>query len=369
VNDPARPSGLSDPPPAAVIDFLARHGVWPADARGRSPRGLADRTLERLSGGANNAVFRAAGPAGTFLLKQYWAHPQDPRDRFGAEVAFCRFAWRHGIRTPPRFWAGCRRERLALFEFITGRPVSPAEVDAAVVAQAERFYRQLQEVREEPGAAALPAAADACFSIAQHLQCVNRRVGRLLRVEPNSTLDREFQRFVHGDLRRRWESTRDRVRTQCVARGIALEQELRTFDRVLSPSDFGFHNALRDSVGQVRFLDFEYAGWDDPAKLVCDFFWQVEVPVPRHFLRGFAERIAEPLPDPRRVGERIELLLPVYQIKWCCIVLNAFLPEAQARRQFSSADQHPEHQPGLQLSKARALLDEPDPVAVRSRTR
>ena len=40
--------------------------------------------------------------------------------------------------------------------------------------------------------------------------------------------------------------------------------------RALSPSDFGLHNALRGQDGQLRFVDFEYFGWDDPVKLVSD---------------------------------------------------------------------------------------------------
>ena len=67
------------------------------------PRPLA--RFVDLHGGANNAVFRVDVPAGNFLLKQYFAHPDDDRDRLGAEVAFCQFAWRHGIHVPPRFVA------------------------------------------------------------------------------------------------------------------------------------------------------------------------------------------------------------------------------------------------------------------------
>ena len=40
--------------------------------------------------------------------------------------------------------------------------------------------------------------------------------------------------------------------------------------RALSPSDFGLHNAMRDEDGRLRFIDFEYFGWDDPVKLVSD---------------------------------------------------------------------------------------------------
>ena len=49
-----------------------------------------------------------------------------------------------------------------------------------------------------------------------------------------------------------------------------LESKLPEKNWFLSPSDFGFHNALRGNNGKIIFLDFEYFGWDDPVKLCCD---------------------------------------------------------------------------------------------------
>src|SRR5690606_1492036 len=49
------------------------------------------------------------------------------------------------------------------------------------------------------------------------------------------------------------------------------EKELAPRFRLLSPSDFGFHNMLRRDDGSLAFIDFEYFGWDDPAKLAADF--------------------------------------------------------------------------------------------------
>ena len=46
---------------------------------------------------------------------------------------------------------------------------------------------------------------------------------------------------------------------------------LTSFHRTLSPSDFGFHNAIRRSDDVLIFIDFEYFGWDDPAKTISDF--------------------------------------------------------------------------------------------------
>ena len=55
-----------------------------------------------LVGGANNRVFRVETAAGVVLLKSYFRHPDDPRDRLGTEFAFARFAWDHGVRCIPQ---------------------------------------------------------------------------------------------------------------------------------------------------------------------------------------------------------------------------------------------------------------------------
>ena len=40
---------------------------------------------------------------------------------------------------------------------------------------------------------------------------------------------------------------------------------------ILSPSDFGFHNIVKNKK-KLYFLDFEYSGFDDPLKLLSDFY-------------------------------------------------------------------------------------------------
>ena len=46
------------------------------------------------------------------------------------------------------------------------------------------------------------------------------------------------------------------------------------------PRISAFTTRWSTTTGNVTFLDFEYAGRDDPAKLVSDFFCQPEIPVP-----------------------------------------------------------------------------------------
>ena len=140
----------------------------------------------------------------------------------------------------------------------------------------------------------------------------------------------------------------------------SADEPIGPADECLSPSDFGFHNAILAADGRLRFLDFEYAGWDDPAKVVCDFFCQPALPVPVSLAESFREQVANCFAQPDLLQRRIALLLPVYRVKWCCIMLNHFLPVGSRRRRFAREQQDQQTWKNEQLERVReALREEP----------
>ena len=118
--------------------------------------------------------------------------------------------------------------------------------------------------------------------------------------------------------------------------GVDFRALLPDHTRCISPSDFGFHNALVQPDGKLFFIDFEYAGWDDPAKTLCDFYCQPELPVPRSTWNQFADAMAGLAADAILERQRQEELFPLYQVKWCCILLNEFTVDAARRREFAA---------------------------------
>src|SRR5262245_14057576 len=82
-------------------------------------------TLTSLPGGGNNRVFRVAVGPTSFLLKSYFRHPGDSRDRLGTEYGFMRFAWEQGIRQVPRPYSMDVDAGLGLYEFVEGRRLLP----------------------------------------------------------------------------------------------------------------------------------------------------------------------------------------------------------------------------------------------------
>jgi Phosphotransferase enzyme family len=306
-----------------------------------------------LSGGANNQVYRIElGDRAPLVLKRYFFSPEDRRDRFHSEKSFYDFISAVGVQGQTARALGWDRERrLGLLSWIEGRRLQAEEVDRAAIDQALGFYFALNAEKERPEAATIPNASEACFDLKEHFACVERRLARLATVDEDSILGAEAIDFISRRLRPVFEEYQQ-------AQAGAEMAPLAADERCLSPSDFGFHNTFRQSDGKLVFFDFEYAGWDDPAKFLCDFLCQPAMPVPRALWDYCVKAVCTSAPGGSKM-ERIALLLPLYQLKWCCIMLNEFLPREQSRRVFSQKLSPPEMEAKKreQLAKAGNLLE------------
>ncbi len=309
-------------------------------------------SLSRLAGGKNNQVFRIETDAGTSLvMKRYFTDPRDSRDRLRAEWEFLQHAWSRGIRAVPEPLACDAAAHAGLYGFVQGRKLLARELKLAHVSAAIDF---VLAVNERPRAELAPGS-EACFTLAEHIATVERRVARLAALDPDAPHAKEAQTFVSIRLLPTWHVVKLNIETAARAAGIPMEQELGPDDRCLSPSDFGFHNALVDDTERVTFLDFEYAGRDDPAKLVSDFFCQPEIPVPLDYHADFIARIADGFGLGEKGRARCRMLLDAYRIKWTCIILNDFLPVGAARRAFADEGSRAARCT-VQLAKAQAKL-------------
>ena len=316
--------------------------------------------LDLLGGGGNSRVYRVARADGAaFALKAYFRHPDDPRDRLGAEMAALAFMRSQGLACVPQP-LGCDPEAgLGLYEFIEGEP--PGAPSAADVDAAAGFLGRLHELRLSPAAAGLPEASEARFSLAAVAGNVEARLQALAAGAP------ELAEFLDGQLAPAWRALLAACRRGCAAAGVPFGQDLAAAGRTLSPSDFGFHNALRRN-GQLVFLDFEYFGWDDPAKLVADVLLHPGMALDPALRLRLAEGILAACGDPPGLRDRVRLAYPLFGIKWCLIMLNEFLSGHLDRRRFAqpAAGSGAERQ-ARQLAKTRAKLqqirDTHDPFA------
>jgi hypothetical protein len=272
--------------------------------------------------GANSEVWEAVTAVGArYFVKRYPRAGPGEADRLATEFAALAFMARHGVLAVPEVVCALPEERVGVFGLIEGRPLTPADIGEQEVRQAAAFLQRLHELRGAAGASDIPAAKEACFSIAAHEALIRARVERLRR----GSADAALSAFLERELAPHLERVAAWIGSAAGSRGVDPRAELPAASRTLSPSDFGFHNALRRPDGTLVFIDFEYFGWDDPAKTMADFLLQPAVPVPERLRRTCCLQLGGVYGPAADLGRRLPQVYALLSIKWCLIVLNLFL--------------------------------------------
>ena len=205
-------------------------------------------------------------------LKYYPSQAIDRRDRLGQEYEALSFLAQHNVELTPRpIRAGIatRVARCTNGSTATPRVLQPQPDD---VDQLARFPgRTAKAARRRRRRGVCAAASAGIFSPTEAIAQVRTATGSVARC----------RRLTHPGLARVprppiWapSAALARRRVEAALREAAASiprcrAGART-QRALSPSDFGLHNAMRGEDGRLRFIDFEYFGWDDPVKLVSD---------------------------------------------------------------------------------------------------
>ena len=317
--------------------FCSRHGV-PLPFR-----------IEPIRAGRNSQVSRLINGDGKWILKKYFQPVGTQRDRLGTEFNFLVFLNGEGVVGIPRPLGMDRDVHCALYSFLPGYRLDVIAENH--IGQAASFITAINQFRELPDALVLSLAADACLSWQDHLALTETRISRLRVMQPESAVELDAYAFITKQLLPLWSSVKARLLQEIPP--TELRQPLPLAERILSPSDFGFHNTL-EREGRLSFVDFEYAGWDDPTKLICDFLCQPELPVTEKQGRQFMDELLSNWSYADSVMQRVDKLLPVHRLKWCCILLNEFRAEDRERRLHAGVK--PEGLLADQLSKAKSYF-------------
>lgn len=314
--------------------------------------GASPAAMIPVSGGGNNRLYRLTDTAGhDHALKSYPRQASDPRDRLGTEFAALSFLAAHDVSAVPKPLARDDDSGFALYEWIEGSPVGQPEegdVEAALA-----FAALLRSLSASIEARTLPAASEACFTAQEIVSQILRRRRRLDEVAAAEAGLAAFLEVEFAPVLTQAEGT---ARAGYEALGWNFEQSLAYDQLTLSPSDFGFHNAIRRTDGSLAFIDFEYFGWDDPVRLTADFLQHPGMSLDDAASRLFRQGGLSCYSADAGFSQRLDLLFPLVGLRWCMILLNEFLPERWFRREFSGV--HSDRQAAVekQLFKARSRL-------------
>jgi hypothetical protein len=299
------------------LDRISRCESVASWARGLS---AGKKNILRLGGGINNDVYRVDAQKQSFVLKSYPALETGARDRMRAEVEFLQYVNKAAPSFVPRLIDFDFNKRAVLIEFIQGKPfIEGQSLSENQICDAIRFFETINRDRLAAKKMVSMDAAEGFLKLTDHLDNVENRISKLTTQHlPLASRDKSTV------LIKRVRAEYDKVKLltlSSTAKG-RIADEIVLDQRCISPSDFGFHNAIQTANG-VKFIDFEFAGWDDPAKASIDFVLQPRVPVhakPTSLLNYLSDQLLEP------DVERTNLLGAILRLKWLCIILSVLEP-------------------------------------------
>ena len=276
-----------------------------------------DFVLEKTNSGINNDVYIVKTDNGTVILK-YFPEKRTYPDRFNAEFQLLTLANKLSPEHVPKLIKHDKSSRIMILEFIEGKQYTKTnrptgnDIDCSI-----QFYKQINSDIDFCRKTVTQFATDYFPSLQEHINHIDGRIKTLSDEQVSRTLKQPIKSCL-SLLRSRWKETKKNIAKNYPVSFVS--QSICKEDLQISPSDFGFHNALQTKNGPV-FFDFEFSGWDDPAKTVVDFFLQPKVPIEKSYFNVVAKEFCLRLKKSELIN-RIDCLNSILRIKWLCIILN-----------------------------------------------
>lgn len=297
------------------------------------------KSVELLKGGRNSRVYLTQCTDGDDLvIKMYSPRIHNQRNLLVIEYAALNFLWQNGVRCTPKPIAIYEDAQCSVFSFVGGKPATSIEITSDDISEAIDFLKILKQLTFMPGGLSIGPASEACLSVQDAISHIKYRVSRLLDVPSDSEQCQSMRNFLTKEFTPTLEVITEWARNKCLGNGTTFQTEINPYERILSPSDFGFHNAIRTDSGLV-FLDFEHFGWDDPAKTISDFLLHPAMKLSFELRRQFADQAITALSKDLNLLARLPIVYPFFGLKWCLIFLNEFLHDDIQRRQFAASCQ------------------------------
>jgi len=321
--------------------------------------------LVPCQGGKNNQCYQVKQVDKSYFLKCFFAGPSGKFPKLKAEYNFLNALQLQDNHQVAKPIAVDFNNGYLLTEFMVGRSITAEDINAdsesRYVQQCINFIlainTNVHQSTHDKNQASLQQASDAITNLDDAYQIVEKRLSRAKNtIDRTDVITHECLDFITNVL------------AEKLAEINLLINEKNRFTPLnsdcISPSDFGFHNAMlitkeassSSLTDELTFFDFEYAGHDSKYKLVADFFCQPRHPVDISYLTLFVQQpFFRTLIDEQTT---FIVILALTQLKWNLILLNEFIPEIANRREFSGQSNNEILSVQLQRSKAYFSLHE-----------
>ena len=288
------------------------------------------KTVHKIKGRGNSRLYKIKMDSGQEYVGKLYPDPTfDDRDRLAKETSAYRFLQSNEIKTVPENKWSDPNLNFGLFEWINGKEI--VEITDDHVNYAAEFVASLSELSKHTRNKEFPLASAACLSgkmIEEQIQ------NRYATVHKFSDINFELRSLLENDFAHTFEEILSESKKNWPGK---FETDLSVDYQLLSPSDFGFHNALVTKEG-LKFIDFEYFGWDDPVKLTCDFLLHPGMALTNESKNIWAKNMITIFSGDPSFKQRLNASYFLYGLCWCLIILNVFLKDRRSGKNITALE-------------------------------
>ena len=310
-------------------------------------------TIKEITGRANSKIFKIITKDQNYALKLYPSKEFDKRERLLVEFDALTILHQYGVSNTPRPIRKSTDLNTALYEWIDG--VSLREVGLKEVSDALNFIDILKKISSLKSDISSQLASEACLSAKELVSQIDRRFKRLSEIDIKE--DPELHKFLSGQFKPVFDEVKKKINKNWKLPWLYDKDLIKEF-QTLSPSDFGFHNAIHVDNNKIVYIDFEYFGWDDPVKLTSDFIWHAGMDITNKAQHKWLEGMCGIFVDDKYFLDRFQAYHPLYGLRWSMILLNEFLPEVWEIRKHANRKKEKNHKSikQIQLNKSKKYL-------------
>jgi len=296
-----------------AIDKLATEGL------------IADDCLPISGQGVNNSIFKLKDKKKNkyYCLKLYKLPSEiDHRNRFKAEKLFLNYMKATGIRNIPKIIKFSEIENWILMEWIEG--VTLNQIDSEKIKQIVLFTKAINREKEpfKSLRAKLNPASECCLYPDQISWQIKNRLERITKYIPKNKIELVANDWINQLFIPSAITEFNKFEASVRTRG---HWDNKRIVPIASPSDVGIHNMIQSKKG-IFFIDFEYSGLDDLAKLACDWVLQ---PNYRFSPSQEKELITELDNNLHHIDRtwilRFQDLKPILRKRWTIIMLRTYI--------------------------------------------
>lgn len=287
--------------------------------------------VNKVNAGMNNQLFKVTASSGKkYLLKKY---VDDERNRMWREYNAIEFLRSQNFKNIPKAYWKSEEELIAVFSFENGQTKVVDKINKEDILNMSGFLANIHNISQEKINIDFPPAVLACFSISDYVKNVNFRLGRFLKHldKPHPIIDKEFNR---ADLKKTFANLE--AKALVGLNESEINRKVSDKQKRLCPIDFGPHNMLVDNNGNEYFIDFEYFGYDDPARIIADFqMHDRSFGIDKNLKDLFKSDYLEKTNATDEFKRHLSYVENITSVEWLTIYLWSITPEKIEHREFS----------------------------------